>query len=131
MPATLGRRRKECDVAGIERRSFSQPDEKADYGDQGSAAKVTVGMAGFGIGSESTLWLSTLRPGWSWLRNIKPGVPFESCPLHHREYVISGRIRYVMDDGSAVEAGAGDHLLIEPGHLAEVVGDETCVLLDW
>jgi hypothetical protein len=58
-------------------------------------------------------------------------VPFSSCPLHHREYVVSGRIRYAMDDGSAVEAGAGDHLLIEPGHLAEVVGDEACVLLDW
>jgi len=30
-----------------------------------------------------------------------------------------------------VEAATGDHLLVDPGHLAEVVGDETCVLLDW
>jgi hypothetical protein len=36
-----------------------------------------------------------------------------------------------MADGSAVEATTGDHLLVDPGHLAEVVGDETCVLLDW
>lgn len=36
-----------------------------------------------------------------------------------------------MADGTVVEAGAGDHLLIDPGHLAEVIGDETCVLLDW
>jgi hypothetical protein len=36
-----------------------------------------------------------------------------------------------MADGSAVEATAGDHLLIDPGHLAEVIGDEDCVLLDW
>ena len=118
-------------MAGIESKNLGQPDEAVDYGEQGQSAKVTLGMAGFGIGSESTVWLSTLRPGWSWQRNIKPSVPFERCPLHHREYVISGRIRYVMDDGTVVEARAGDHLLIDPGHLAEVVGDESCVLLDW
>lgn len=118
-------------MAGIERRSLGEPDETSDYGAQGSAAKVTVGFPGFGLGNESTIWLSTLEPGWSWLRNIKPTVPFERCPLHHREYVIAGRIRYAMDDGEVVEAGAGDHLLIDPGHLAEVVGDEACVLLDW
>jgi hypothetical protein len=118
-------------MAGIERKSVRQPDEAADYGAQGKSARVTLGMAGFGIGSESTVWLSTLEQGWSWLRNIKPTVPFENCPLHHREYVISGSIRYVMTDGTSVEAGPGDHLLIEPGHLAEVIGSEACVLLDW
>jgi hypothetical protein len=118
-------------MAGIECRSFDKPDQSADYGEHGKTARVTLGMAGFGIGSESTVWRSTLRPGWSWMGNIKPNVPFENCPLHHREYVISGRIRYAMPDGTAVEGGAGDHLLIDPGHLAEVIGDEDCVLLDW
>ena len=118
-------------MAGIESKNLDQPDDVHDYGEQGKSAKVTLGVAGFGLGSESTVWLSTLRPGWSWQRNIKPSVPFERCPLHHREYVISGRVRYAMDDGTVVEARAGDHLLIDPGHLAEVVGDETCVLLDW
>jgi len=118
-------------MAGIERKSVVEPDDRASYGEQGEAARVTVGMSGFGLGSESTVWLSTLRPGWSWVRNIGPTVPFESCPLHHREYVIAGRIRYVMNDGTAVEAAAGDHLLIGPGHLAEVVGTEDCLLLDW
>jgi hypothetical protein len=118
-------------MAGIERKSLNQPDDTADYGEQGKAAKVTAGMAGFGISSESTVWLSTLEPGWTWLRNIKPTVPFEICPLHHREYVISGRIKYVMADGTTVEGVAGDHLVIDPGHLAEVVGDEACVVLDW
>ena len=118
-------------MAGIERSSLHHPDGETDYGEQGSSAKVTVGMAGFGLGNESTVWLSKLRPGWSWQRNIKPTVPFENCPLHHREYVIAGRIRYDMEDGTVVEAVAGDHLMINPGHLATVVGDETCVLLDW
>ena len=118
-------------MAGIESRNIGQPDEVADYGEQGDSAKVTLGIAGFGLGSESTVWLSRLRPGWTWKRNIQPNVPFEVCPLHHREYVISGRIRYSMDDGTVVEAGPGDHLLIDPGHLAEVIGDEECVVLDW
>jgi hypothetical protein len=118
-------------MAGIEQRNVREPDEEVEYGEEGRSAKVTLGFGGFGIGSESTVWLSTLQPGWSWMRNIKPNVPFESCPLHHREYVISGRIRYAMDDGSAVEAGTGDHLLIDPGHQAEVLGDEACVILDW
>jgi hypothetical protein len=45
--------------------------------------------------------------------------------------VISGRIRYALDDCTSVEAGTGDHLLIDPGHQAEVLGDEPCVVLDW
>jgi quercetin dioxygenase-like cupin family protein len=118
-------------MAGIERKNVNSPDDSVDYGDKGRSAKVSIGISGFGLGSESTVWLSTLEPGWSWQRHIKPTVDFESCPLHHREYVIAGRIRYAMDDGTSVEAGAGDHLLIDPGHQAEVVGDETCVVLDW
>lgn len=118
-------------MAGIERKNVGEPDEEVDYGEEGRSAKVAIGIPGFGLGSESTVWLSTLRPGWSWQRNIRPNVPFASCPLHHREYVIAGRIRYAMDDGTAVEASAGDHLLIDPGHQAEVVGDEDCLLLDW
>lgn len=118
-------------MAGIEQKSLYQPDDRVEYGNEGEAVKVTVGIPGYGLGSESTVWLSTLRPGWSWQRNIRPNVDFESCPLHHREYVVAGRVRYVTDDGTMIEASAGDHLLIEPGHQAEVVGDETCILLDW
>lgn len=118
-------------MAAIERKSLNEPDERVDYGEHGASVRVTLGISGYGVGSESTVWLSTLRPGWSWERNIKPEVPFESCPLHHREYVVAGGIRYVMDDGTTLDAAAGDHLLIDPGHQAEVIGGEDCVLLDW
>jgi len=118
-------------MAGIERKHVSEADEVADYGELGDSARITLGETGFGLASESTVWVSRLRPGWSWKRNIGPDVPFDECPLHHREYVISGRIRYTAADGTSVEAGPGDHLVIEPGHLAEVVGDEECIVLDW
>jgi hypothetical protein len=118
-------------MAGIEAKNLGQADEVDDYGTEGKSERVTLGMTGMGLGSESTVWRSTLLPGWSWMRNIKPRVPFEICPLPHREYVISGRIRYTMADGTFVDGNPGDHLMIDPGHLAEVVGDEACVLLDW
>ena len=118
-------------MAGIEKKNLGQPDEVEDYGEQGKAEAVVLGEPGFGIANESAVWRSTLNPGWSWMRNIKPTVEFENCPYHHREYVVSGRIRYTTADGEVMEGGPGDHLLIEPGHLAEVVGDEACVLIDW
>jgi hypothetical protein len=118
-------------MPGIEQGRVSEPNEEIDWGEHGKSAQVTLGFSGYGLGNESTVWLSTLKPGWSWQRNIRPQVEFESCPLHHREYVISGRIRYVTDDGTTVEAVAGDHLVIGPGHQAEVLGAEDCVLLDW
>jgi uncharacterized cupin superfamily protein len=36
-----------------------------------------------------------------------------------------------MDDGSNYEVGAGDAVAIPPGHDAEVVGDEACVMVDF
>ena len=118
-------------MAGIEQGNVGEPAEVIDWGAHGRSARVTLGFSGYGLGNESTVWLSTLKPGWSWQTDIRPQVEFESCPLHHREYVIAGRVRYVMDDGSVVDATAGGHLLIDPGHQAEVLGDEDCVLLDW
>lgn len=45
--------------------------------------------------------------------------------------MISGTIRYLMDDGTEVVASEGDALFIPQGHRAWVVGDEGCVLIDW
>lgn len=36
-----------------------------------------------------------------------------------------------MDDGTEAEAGPGDAVLIEPGHDAWTVGNESCVVLDF
>ena len=44
---------------------------------------------------------------------------------------MAGQIRYLMTDGTEEVGSPGDFLFIEPGHRAWVVGDETCVLIDW
>ena len=40
-------------------------------------------------------------------------------------------MRIVMDDGTVGEIGGGDVFFIPPGHDAEVLGDEACVMLDF
>lgn len=104
-------------------KSLDDPDATDEYGAQGDSQGVQVG--------DSVVWRSNLKPGWSWDRNVKPQNGLDFCPMSHREYVLAGRIRYRLTDGSVVEGKAGDHLVIEPGHNGTVVGDETCVLLDW
>jgi quercetin dioxygenase-like cupin family protein len=85
----------------------------------------------FQFGDEEA-WRSELEPGWSFDEDLEPYAEgATSCPYTHREYIETGRIRYLMDDGTELEAGAGDLLLIPPGHRAWVVGDEPCVLIDW
>jgi mannose-6-phosphate isomerase-like protein (cupin superfamily) len=104
-------------------RHFGEADESVMF-EHGSATMVTLGR--------EEVWRSELEPGWSWDDDIRPAAGgATSCPMTHREYVVSGRVRYLMEDGTEVEAAAGDTLFIPPGHRAWVVGAETCVLIDW
>ncbi|HJP66603.1 MAG TPA: cupin [Actinomycetota bacterium] len=108
----------------IQARQFDQPDEVVDLGGKGRSEVLNV--------NDLLVVRSILEPGWSWVEHVKPmNEGLESCPLHHRETVLSGMIRYDMDDGGSVEAGPGTYLDIEPGHLAAVVGGEPCVVIDW
>ncbi len=111
------------EVAGIVQRTFEQPDESYPS-DDGSVTKiVNVG--------DNMVMHSVMQPGWSWEEFVKPTAGEDSCPMDHREYILSGRIRYRMDDGTEVIGQAGDYLEIQPGHLAWVIGDEPCVTIDW
>jgi quercetin dioxygenase-like cupin family protein len=46
-------------------------------------------------------------------------------------YVISGKMRVKMDDGSEEEFGPGDTGVVPSGHDAWVVGNEPCVAVDF
>jgi hypothetical protein len=105
-------------------KNLDQPDESFAYGDAGRADYTLLGS--------SMVGRSTLQPGWSWDEYVQPHTDGEtSCSLTHYEYVISGRIRYLTDDGEEVVAGPGDHLEIGPGHRAWVEGDEPFVAIDF
>ena len=77
-----------------------------------------------------TLARAVMEPGWRWSQSIKPMAGTASCEIVHTGYVISGRMRVRMDDGSETEYGPGDAQYVSAGHDAWVVGDETLVVLD-
>jgi hypothetical protein len=111
-------------VAGIVRKDFDNPDDVIDF-IHGRSLVLRVD-------EEEEVWRSELGPGWNWDEDLEPYAEgATSCPMTHREYVVAGRIRYLMTDGTEVVGTAGDFLFIEPGHRAWVVGEETCVLIDW
>lgn len=111
-------------MSGISRRNLRHPDEQVVFDEHGDAAGIAIG--------DDQVWRSRLLPGWSWDEDVKPlAGGLESCPMTHHEYVISGSIRYRMEDGTEVVAVSDDYLVIGPGHRAWVVGDEPCVLIDW
>ena len=112
-------------MAGIERRSFNEPDEVYPSDDGSRTEIVQIG--------DNFVMRSVMQPGWSWDEYVKPMMEEgeETCPMEHREVIVSGRIRYRMLDGSEVIGQAGDYLEISPGHLAWVIGDEPCVTIDW
>jgi uncharacterized cupin superfamily protein len=104
-------------------RRLSEPDETLQFV---HGRSVIVAL------DDEEVWRSELEPGWNWDEDLEPYAEgATSCPLTHREYVESGRIRYEMNDGTEVVAGPADVLFIPPGHKAWVVGDERCVLIDW
>ena len=109
-------------MAKPEKKSLDTPDESRSV-DKGEMAIVTVG--------DVTLGRGIFQPGWTWSTCVKPIVGGDSCQVHHKSYVISGRLGVRMDDGSEIEIGPGELADIPPGHDGWVIGDEPCVSVDF
>ena len=110
-------------MATAESKNFSSPDETREFRGKGRAQFLTVNGRPVSKG--------TFEPGWKWSVNLKPIAQTDSCQVEHLGYVLSGRMRVVMDDGTQFEVGPDDLFSVPPGHDAEVVGDEACVLVDF
>jgi len=102
-------------MAGVEKRSFDSPDETR------APDKTRSDIVHLGGTTAARL---TLEPGWSWSACVKPVVGTEHCMHRHVGVLQSGRMRVSHEDGSVVVIEAGEVYVIEPGHDAEVVGDE-------
>jgi mannose-6-phosphate isomerase-like protein (cupin superfamily) len=105
-------------MAGVEARTFDSPDETR------TPDKTRVEIVRIG---SSTAARMTLQPGWRWSECIKPVAGTDSCQLRHVGVVQSGRLQVTHDDGTELEIGPGDTYVIEPGHDAQVVGDQPFV----
>lgn len=78
-----------------------------------------------------TIGRFTLEPGWKWSTSLKSMMKTDSCQQHHTGYIISGRMKVRMNDGSEMECGPGEVAVIPPGHDAWVEGNEPCVGIDF
>ncbi|MEU0519543.1 cupin domain-containing protein [Streptosporangium sp. NPDC006007] len=103
-------------------RSTDKPDERRDF-PMGHIDVFHLPGLSFGV--------ATFEPGWRWSESVKPIAGTESCEAHHNGYVLRGRLRLRMDDGTEAEAGPGDLFVATPGHDAWVVGDEQVVVYDF
>jgi hypothetical protein len=104
--------------------SLDSPDEVRPF-DNDSGQLELVNVSGGAVGR------ATFKPGWKWSKDVKPIAGTDSCMAAHAGYFMSGRMRVVMDDGTAEDFGPGDVMLCPAGHDAWVVGDEACVVIDW
>ena len=103
-------------------KNLSKPDETRDL------PKTKIEVVNLG---ETTVMRATFQPGWEWSKCVKPTVKTESCQAPHLNYVIAGRMKIIMDDGTEKEMGPGDVAAIPPGHDARVVGNEPCTIIDF
>lgn len=109
-------------MATVQKKNFETPDETRNF-DKGRMQVVNLG--------DETVGRFRLEPGWQWSKSVKPVVKTESCQQHHTNYIISGKTKVRMDDGTEMEAAPGDFVVVPPGHDAWVVGNEPCVGIDF
>ena len=110
-------------MTGLASKTFDAPDETRPFADKGMAQVVNIG--------DGVVLKGHFDPGWRWSEHLKPVVGTDSCQSPHFLYVLSGRMRVRMNDGSEDEVGPNAVVRIEPGHDAWVVGDEPCVVVDF
>ncbi len=108
-------------MAAIQRKSLDRPDETRQF-PRGTGELTRVGMYTIGRG--------VLQPGWRWSIDVGPIMGTASCPVHHLQLLLSGRLGVRMDGGDEAEFGVNDVFDIPPGHDAWVIGDEPVVVLD-
>jgi hypothetical protein len=105
-------------MSGVEKRSFDSPDETR------TPDKTTIDVVRMGNTSAARM---AFEPGWRWSECVKPVAGTDSCQARHVGVVHTGTLHVSHEDGTEQEIGPGDTYVIEPGHDAWVVGDETFV----
>lgn len=110
-------------MAKIEVKNFQQAEETRKFEGKGEVEVLVL--------SGRSALRAVFEPGWRWTENVRPIVGTDLCETSHFGYCVSGRMRVTMADGTQKEIAPGDVYRVEPGHDAEVIGDEPCVTVDF
>jgi hypothetical protein len=70
-------------------------------------------------------------PGFRWSTDIKPMVKTDVCMHGHVGFLARGHLRFLFNDGCILDFVAPEVVVVEPGHEAWVVGEETAVLIEF
>jgi hypothetical protein len=103
-------------------KSFDIPDETR------TPDKTKIEVIRLGGASVARL---TFQPGWRWSECVKPVAGTDSCQARHVGTIVAGRLHVIHDDGTEADVRTGDAYVIEPGHDAWVVGDESAVAFEF
>jgi len=109
-------------MAQLEKKSFNAPDQTMTP-PKAENKIVTVGG--------KMVMRAEFQPGWKWSNDIGAAHGMAICDRHHFGYIESGTLAVRMQNGTELEATAGDVVDIPPGHDAWVVGDAPVVLIDF
>ena len=96
----------EMPAGGLQGKNLDSPDETRSF-DKGRMDVV-------GLGGGVTVGRAVFEPGWKWSEAVKPIAQTDSCLVPHVGYVVSGRMKVVMDDGTEGEFGPNDAVVIPP-----------------
>jgi quercetin dioxygenase-like cupin family protein len=99
----------------MQKKSINSPDETRNF-EKGKFELTRIG--------DTCIGKMYLEPGWSWEKHVKPHAKTQSCLASHTQYVLAGRIRFKLNDGTEQEYGPGDLAYIPPGHKAWIVGND-------
>jgi hypothetical protein len=101
------------------------PIEGADHREVGGAEVDIVRAA------NGRVKRAVYPPGFRWSTHMKPVVGTDVCMHAHIGFLARGHIQGEYTDGCSFEYVAPQVVVLEPGHDAWVVGDESAVLIQF
>jgi class 3 adenylate cyclase len=106
----------------VHTRNFDEPDEVVELE---KVRSEMVSLAGMSFSHDIH------EPGWRWAEHVRPHVGTEWCETRHVGYVLGGRLRIRLRDGTEFDCRKGDVMDIPAGHDAWVLDDEPLETLAW
>ena len=109
-------------MSRLQHKSLTKPDEVRAY----NGGRTEIYQL-----DEMVFGRMHMEPGWRWSSDVKPIAGTTLCQYHHLGVVEQGVLHIRLEDGTEMEAAAGEIFEIPPGHEAWVVGDEAWVAIDF